>query len=112
MKKRYSLKSKIEFNKIINKGKRVKSKYFYISYKPSKDFKLGISIPKKLGNAVFRNKNKRIIKQIIPKLNIYELNAHVILIARIEFINLSLEEKQKTLAKEFNKIYEQQEKEQ
>lgn len=104
MKKQYSLKSKIEFNKILNKGKKIRSKYFLISYKPSNEFKIGISIPKKLGNAVFRNYNKRIIKQTLPQIDLYDQNFHIVLVAKKEYTNLSIDAKQKVLINELKKI--------
>ncbi len=108
MKKEYSLKSNIEFNKVLNKGKKIKEKHLFISFVKSNDFKLGISVPKKIGNAVFRNKNKRIIKNIIPKINnIYNINAHVVLVVRESFTKLSFERKSALLHDVFNKINEQ-----
>ncbi len=104
MKKQYSLKSKILFNKVLNKGKKINSSYFLISYVDSDDFKLGISVPKKLGNAVFRNKNKRVIKNIIPDIDIYELNKHIVLVVRTKFIDLSYDQKLNIIKEEFNKI--------
>ncbi len=106
MKKEYSLKSNIEFNKILNKGYKIRNKNMLVSVVKKSDFKIGISIPKKLGNAVFRNKNKRIIKNIIPNLNIYDSKVHVVLVARSSFIKLSFEDKYKELTNIFNKINE------
>ncbi|NQX83299.1 MAG: ribonuclease P protein component [Mycoplasmataceae bacterium] len=105
MKKKYSLKSKTLFNKVLNKGIKIKSKYFFISYKQSNNFLLGISIPKKLGNAVFRNYHKRVIKNIIPNIkNIYKIKAHIVLIFKEPFANLPMDLKIKILNEEFKKI--------
>lgn len=104
MKKQYSLKSNIKFNKVLSKGKKIKSNSFLISYIKGSEFKIGISVPKKLGNAVFRNHNKRVIKNIIPKLNVYDKNVHVVLVVKESFINLSIDEKTRILEKELNKI--------
>ena len=106
MKQQYSLKSKQEFNKIMKKGKKIITQDFLIFYENSNEFKIGISIPKKLGNAVFRNYNKRIIKNIIPKLKLYEKNAHIIIIVREKFTTLNFEEKQKKLEFTLRKINE------
>ena len=67
MKKLYIVKNNYQFEEIIKKGKCKKNKY-YVIY--SKDNELpysrfGISVSKKLGNAVFRNKYKRKIRSII-----------------------------------------------
>lgn len=67
MRKLYIVKNNYQFEEIIKKGKCKKNKY-YVIY--SEDNKLpysrfGISVSKKLGNAVFRNKYKRKIRSII-----------------------------------------------
>ena len=66
MKKIDIIKSSDEFTEIINKGKSVKSKYYSIYYRKNNESnRYGITIPKKLGIAVLRNKTKRRIKNII-----------------------------------------------
>lgn len=104
MKKIYSLKSKREFNKIINDGKKISNSHFLISYVESSDFKIGISVPKKLGNAVFRNYNKRVVKNLIPQINIFNKKAHTVIIIRKKFTTLSFEEKRQILTSGFEKI--------
>ncbi len=105
MKKKYSLKSKIKFNKILNKGKKINTPYFLLSSFDSDEFKIGISIPKKLGNAVFRNYNKRVIKNIIPSIDFYKLiKKEIVFIAKEKFIDLSIEEKRNFLNDAFLKL--------
>jgi len=106
MKKKYSLKKQHYFNKVINKGQKIKSQFFLISFLKSKEFKIEISVPKKLGNAVFRNYNKRVIKNIIPNLDIYDKKVHIVLIVKKNFIVLNIEEKKNILLKELGKINE------
>ena len=66
MKKIDIIKSSDEFTEIINKGQSVKSKYYSIYYRKNNESnRYGITIPKKLGIAVLRNKTKRRIKNII-----------------------------------------------
>lgn len=66
MKKIDIIKSSEEYTEIINKEKSVKSKYYSIYYrKNNKNNRYGITIPKKIGIAVIRNKTKRRIKNII-----------------------------------------------
>lgn len=66
MKKIDIIKSSEEYTEIINKGKSTKNKYYSIYYrKNDKNSRYGITIPKKLGIAVLRNKTKRRIKNII-----------------------------------------------
>ena len=67
MRKLYIVKTAKEFNDIIKNGICLKNKYYIIHYK-SNDLKydrFGISVSKKLGNAVFRNKYKRKLRTII-----------------------------------------------
>ncbi len=104
MKKQYSLKSKIQFNKVLNRGTKISSKYFLISYVDSKEFKIGISVPKKLGNAVFRNYNKRVIKNIIPNLDLYNLNKSIVIVVKDKYIDLSIDQKTNVLKEQLNKI--------
>ena len=107
MKKQYSLKTQHYFNKVINKGKKIRSQFFLISFLKAKEFKIGISVPKKLGNAVFRNYHKRVIKNIIPELDIYTKKVNIVLIVKKDFINLNINEKKRALSKELKKINEQ-----
>ena len=67
MKKGFIIKKQEEFNKIIKTGKFIKSSSIVLYYLPSDDSKIyfGIAVSKKLGNAVIRNKTKRIMRSII-----------------------------------------------
>lgn len=68
MKKIDIIKSSDEYTEIINKGKSKKSKYYSIYYRiNNQNNRYGITIPKKLGIAVLRNKTKRRVKNIIDK---------------------------------------------
>jgi len=65
MNKEKILQKSNDFTKIINNNQKVKSKYFSIYYQKSEKTHYGITIPKKFGHAVSRNKIKRQIKNII-----------------------------------------------
>lgn len=67
MKKRNIVQKKEEFNEIIRKTKPYKNKYIYVYIRKSKFNypRFGISVPKKYGIAVERNKIKRQLKEII-----------------------------------------------
>lgn len=68
MKKIDIIKSSDEYTEIINTGKSKKNKYYSIYYRSNnKSNRYGITIPKKLGVAVLRNKTKRRVKNIIDK---------------------------------------------
>ena len=100
MKKAYIVKNTWEFENIINNGICKKNRSFVIhSLKNNLPYdKYGISVSKKLGNAVFRNKYKRKIRTIIDnyKKN-YINNADYIIILR----RGALEKSHKELEKDF-----------
>lgn len=106
MKKRDILKSNIEFNNIINIGKRNQNKYFVIC-SVIKDFEknnYGIAVGKKVGNAVIRNKIKRQIRNIVDKNNKLFPNFHnYIIICKKEVLNLSFSEMENEFIKLLNK---------
>ena len=90
MRKLYIVKENKEFEDIINTGKCNKNKYFVI-YNNDNNLKydrFGISVSKKLGNAVFRNKYKRIIRSIIDNYKkLYINNKDYIIILRKDAID-------------------------
>lgn len=111
MKKKEIIKKSNDYTKVINKNNKLKNKYYSLFYIKSENTLFGISIPKKIGNAVIRNKNKRQIKNIIDnnKNNIQNGYNYVIII-RKEILSLSYPEKEKELINLFKKIGEKNEK--
>ena len=68
MKKIDIIKSSNEYTEIINNSKTIKNKYYSIFYRKNNiSNRYVITIPKKLGIAVLRNKTKRRVKNIIDK---------------------------------------------
>ncbi|MBQ6840875.1 MAG: ribonuclease P protein component [Bacilli bacterium] len=69
MKKHERVKSNIIFNEIINKGKKVGNQYFTIFFigKNEERPQFGIAVPKRLGNAVVRNRLKRQTRELLDK---------------------------------------------
>lgn len=67
MRKLYIVKTKEQFNELINTGTCKKNKYFVIYSLPNnlKYDRFGFSVGKKIGNAVVRNKYKRKMRSII-----------------------------------------------
>jgi len=90
MKKINILKKNEDFNRIIKSNKAYKTKYFFIYLEWTSDsiYHFGISVSKKIGNAVIRNKYKRRIKDIIDEKD-YKNNFNCIIILRKEVLNLS-----------------------
>ena len=58
----YRLKRKSDFDKLFSKGRKVYSRSLTMLYFPSEDFKIGYSVSKKHGNAVKRNRIKRLLR--------------------------------------------------
>lgn len=85
MKKINVVKSNEEFNDIIKTGKCIKNKYFVLYYKKNSldKYRFGISVPKKVCNAVNRNKLKRKVRNIIDNhKNLYSNSKDYIIIVR------------------------------
>ena len=88
MKKKYIVKSQRDFNRIIKTGRVKKNKTFIIYYESTElpYDRYGISVGKKLGNAVFRNKYKRKIRSIIDNYKKLYVNSkdYIIILRRSE----------------------------
>ena len=105
MKKHEILKKSIEFTNIINKNSKIKNKYYSLFFVESNSTLFGISIPKKTGNAVVRNKIKRQIKNIIDNNKSYiQSGYNYVIIIRKEIVELTYSEKEKELMALFKKI--------
>ena len=66
MKKEYRVKKEKEFQNVFKKGKSTANRQFvvYVLHKENQDhFRIGLSVSKKIGNAVARNRIKRLIRQ-------------------------------------------------
>jgi ribonuclease P protein component len=73
-----------EFQKVIEFGE-VKKTSFFVSYTIPNELgysRFGISVPKKTGNAVIRNRIKRQVRSAIGKSTSYEKSVDVVLIVR------------------------------
>ena len=105
MKKINILKESKDFERIIKNNKSHKSKLFfiYLERKNEDNYHFGISVGKKIGNAVKRNKVKRQIKEILSK-NIYQNNFNCIIIVRREIINYNFQDIKQELENEIKKL--------
>ena len=85
LKRVYRLKKKYQFNYVYRVGKSVGAKYMILYFCPSKNknVKIGISVSKKVGNAVVRNRTKRRFREVVaPYLEKMKENFNVIVIAK------------------------------
>ena len=101
MKKLNIIKKENEINDIIQTGKKIYNKYYYIYNKENdsnKYYRFCICVSKKLGNAVVRNKNKRQIKDIIDKSNLsFKRDMDYVIILRKDITSLTYDQKRDEL---------------
>ncbi|MCU9613485.1 ribonuclease P protein component [Caldibacillus lycopersici] len=101
MKKSYRVKKNEEFQAVFKKGQSVANRQFIIYKLLNSDqehFRIGLSVSKKIGNAVTRNQVKRYIKQAFHELEkeISPLYDYII-IARKPAADMSFAEVKKSL---------------
>ena len=107
MRKLYVVKNQRDFDRIIKKGKFRKSKYYVIYYDNNELAydRFGISVGKKIGNAVYRNKHKRKLRAIIDNYKkMYVNNKDYIIILRGSSKNLPYQELNEDFLKLMNNI--------
>lgn len=95
MKKVNVVKENKDFARIINNGNKYWNDTFSIYYDNNevKKYRFGISVSKKIGNAVTRNKIKRQLRMIVDKYkNIYSNEKDYIIIVKRNYINLNFSE--------------------
>lgn len=96
IKKKYRVKSEYDFQKVFHEGKSVANRQLvlYIFSKPEQaHFRIGISVGKKIGNAVKRNQVKRYIRQAIQELeNQIDPQLDFLLIARPDIRDKNFQE--------------------
>ena len=98
MKKINILKSSRDFDRIIKKNKPYKYKDYiiYLERNTNDIYKFGLSVGKKIGNAVNRNKVKRQLKSIIDEKD-YQNNFNCIIIVGRGINERTFDEKRKNL---------------
>lgn len=94
MKKEYRIKKSEDILELMKKKNTVGNVYFVIYYQKNHDqehFKFAISVPKKYGNAVQRNKMKRRVREIIKDESILP-NVDFFVVAKVKSQNLNFDE--------------------
>ena len=84
MRKAYRVKSEKDFQKVFQEGRSKANRQFVVYALPKKEqkhFRAGISVGKKIGNAVKRNQMKRRIRHALM-----ELEEEFLIIDEIDFI--------------------------
>ena len=99
MKKAYRVCKNYEFSSIIQQHTFVKSSSFVVYYVDRKEdqARVGISVGKKLGNAVKRNKIKRQVRSMIDEIYDFNESYDTILIIRPHYLRFSYTENKKQL---------------
>lgn len=101
MKKKYRIKSEIDFEYIFKKKQSKANKQFviyYIEKENQSHLRVGLSVSKKLGKAVIRNQIKRKIRRAFHELEgVFKKNYDIIVIARLPVVIMSVEEIKKSL---------------
>ena len=99
MKKTYRVKSDKDFQAIFSKGSSFANRTFglYHLEKNQSHYRVGLSVSKKLGNAVTRNSIKRKIRHVIMELSPNLINQDFVIIARKGVEELDYHEVKKNL---------------
>lgn len=84
---RNRIKKHSEFQEVIAKGKLERSQCFnmYFIKNTLNEARIGISVPKKSGNAVVRNKIKRQVRAMCGELMNFSLNYDLVLVIRKDY---------------------------
>ena len=101
-----SLCSNQEFLRTYRRGKSVVTKYYvlYFFKNKKKVNRLGITVSKKIGNAVVRNRARRIIKESYRQLESNLITGYdIVIVARRRIITMNQKDVQKALDQEFQK---------
>ncbi|MFC5559699.1 ribonuclease P protein component [Ureibacillus thermophilus] len=101
MRKRQRIKKDKEFQRVFKEGKSYANRQFVVYCLPKegqKEFRIGLSVGKKIGNAVTRNQVKRYIRQVFLELK-EEIRQDMdyIIIARLPAAKLNYHETRKSL---------------
>ncbi|MCL1697650.1 MULTISPECIES: ribonuclease P protein component [unclassified Lysinibacillus] len=101
MKKRQRVKKNDDFQKVFKKGKSFANRQFVVYFLEKEgqtEFRVGLSVSKKLGNAVTRNQIKRYIRQSIHELkDELKPNMDYVIIARQPAATMDFQEVKQSL---------------
>ncbi|TQS76350.1 ribonuclease P protein component [Ornithinibacillus gellani] len=101
MKKGYRIKDNKEFQLLFKKGKSFANRQLVIYYMKNEElehFRIGLSVGKKIGNAVTRNQIKRYLRQAFHELEEQIKPGHdIIIIARQPTKDMGFHEMKKSL---------------
>lgn len=107
--KKYRLAKREDFGKVYRYGKSMANHQFvlyYLAQPKLEEFRLGVSVSKKVGNAVVRNRLRRMIKEIV-RLRKESMAPHYdyVLIARKPAAEMDYHEMEKSIAHVIRKAF-------
>lgn len=107
MKKQFRVKRNEDFQKIITAGKHKANSVFVMYYAPAKFNydRIGISVGKKIGNAVVRNKVKRQVRMMLQEISSFESGYDRIFIVRTKYHNYDYAKNKNDLSLLYNSVY-------
>ncbi|WP_438433611.1 ribonuclease P protein component [Gorillibacterium sp. sgz500922] len=99
--KEHRLRKREDFNRVYRRGKSTANLQFVLYFLPQREpgpFRLGVSVSKKLGNAVVRNSIRRRMKEIV-RLNADKIQPglDVVIIARKPVASMDYAEMERSL---------------
>ena len=99
MNKSYVLKKSYDIEKLLQNKMSVGSKYYVIYYKNNvnNEVHIAISASKKIGNAVKRNYQKRMIREILRKKIKKIENLDILFVIKTNSLNLTFQEKEQQI---------------
>lgn len=105
MKKKYRVKKSSEIENIIKNRQSSGNKYFnvYKKINETKYFRYAISVGKKIGNAVNRNRVKRQIRSIIDEISVIDQSLDVFIVCKQTINDIDFKEMKKQLIYLFKK---------
>lgn len=111
MKKKYRVKKNEDFSCIIKQKQSLANRSFIIYYLKNdlNHARVGISVSKKLGKAVFRNKIKRQVRMIVQQTIDFNNNYDYIVIVRNKYLDLDFNSNLKELKYLYKKILKRME---
>lgn len=106
LKKNYRLRKKYQFNYVYKVGKVIREPNLLLFYCTSKNknIKIGLSVNKKVGGAVTRNRVKRLLREALHSMvEFLKPNYNVIIFAEPSIVNATLADIKKQIDNAFQK---------
>lgn len=106
MRKEYRVRKNEEFADIMKHKRYLTSHAFVLYFKKKKEnnARIGISVSKKLGNAVVRNKIKRQVRMMVQQMYHFQEDFDTIIIVRIKYKEENYENNKKDLERLYKKV--------